>query len=171
MPGKIKCSFYWRACESESGIKEEEKLQTFDSLMQSERVLMIKEMWLFSVSIHLHLVFSLWLTLSCIFIENLVFITFPFTLLWVCVSTFRGSICCFWQTYHCLSYHILLVLFRIHSLYICSFLLFSLCSKELNTIFFPSLCPFVFFLISLTSTWSEFYAVLCHRWASLVSRW
>ena len=44
MPGKIKCSFYSRACESESGIKEEEELQTFNSLMQSERVLMIKEM-------------------------------------------------------------------------------------------------------------------------------
>ena len=43
-PEKIKCSFYSRACESESGIKEEEELQTFDSLMQSERVLMIKEM-------------------------------------------------------------------------------------------------------------------------------
>ena len=43
MPGKIKCSFYSRACESESGIKEEEELQTFDSLMQSERVLLIKK--------------------------------------------------------------------------------------------------------------------------------
>ena len=158
MPGKIKCSFYSRACESESGIKEEEELQTFDSLMQSERVLMIKEMWLFSVSIHLHLVFSLWITLSCIFKENLVFITLPFTLLCICVSTFRGSICCLWQIYHCLSYHILFVLFRIHSLDICSFLLFSLCSKELNPIFFPSLFPFVFFLISLTFTWPD---ILC----------
>ena len=94
----------WKLDKGRKGI------QISDSLMYSERVLMIKEMWLFSVSIHLHLVFSLWLTLSCIFKENLGLATLPFTLLCV-ISTFRGSVCCHWQTYHCLSYQILLVTF------------------------------------------------------------
>ena len=119
-----------------------------DSLIQSERVLMTKEMRLLSVSILLHLSFFLCDFLSCIFKENLGLITLSLSYVLLVLSEAAFAVI----DRHTIVFlsDPLVTLKFIVSIYVVPFCF--RCSKLLNIFFFLLFFPFDFFIISLTST-------------------
>ena len=128
-------------------------------------------MWLFSVSIHLHMVFSLWITLSCIFKENLA--------LSLSHSLFSASVLVLSEAAfvvfdrHTIAF--LIISFRYFLEFTVSTSVVSFCFLFAVRNWTPSFFLPSFPLFSFSFHWLllglTFYVVLCHRWASLVAWW